>query len=110
MKLTCLPTPREGTPAASCEEMLTPEEKNARLNELITVQRKISLEKLTTRINRIETVIAEKVSKKSAGELAGRTSLYHPVVFTGDRADIGKEIQVEIIEVRGSTLVGKKVI
>ncbi len=102
-------SPREGTPAASLIEELSRDEKISRLNELIALQRKISLEKLKTRINRIELVIAEKQSRKSANELAGRTFLNHTVVFTGDSADIGKETRVEIIEVSGSTLVGKKV-
>lgn len=102
-------SPREGTPAASLNEELSRDEKISRLNELIALQRKISLEKLKTRINRIELAIAEKQSRKSANELAGRTFLNHPVVFTGDSADIGKETRVEIIEVSGSTLVGKKV-
>lgn len=102
-------SPREGTPAHAIEERLTRAEKIDRLNELIALQRKISLEKLESRINRIELVIAEKVSRKSANEVSGRTFLNHPVVFTGNSADIGKETRVEIIEVSGSTLVGKKI-
>ncbi|HOP30105.1 MAG TPA: tRNA (N6-isopentenyl adenosine(37)-C2)-methylthiotransferase MiaB [Spirochaetota bacterium] len=103
-------SPREGTPAFSIKEELTRSEKIERLNELITLQRKISLEKLKTRINRIETVIAEKLSRKSSDEVSGKTFLNHPVVFTGSRADIGKETRVEIIEVSGSTLIGKKIL
>ncbi len=102
-------SPREGTPACSIKEELTRAEKIERLNELITLQRKISLEKLMSRINRIEMVIAEKISRKSSAEVSGKTFLNHPVVFTGSKADIGKETRVEIIEVSGSTLIGKKI-
>jgi len=102
-------SPREGTPAYSLNEELTRSEKIDRLNELITTQRKISLEKLKARVNRIEKVIPEKVSKKSEDELSGKTFLNHPVVFNGLSTDIGKEIQVKIIEVSGSTLVGQKI-
>lgn len=102
-------SPRAGTPASSIKEELTKAEKIERLNELITLQRKISLEKLKSRINRIELVIAEKVSRKSDNEVSGKTFLNHPVVFTGNSTDIGKETRVEIIEVRGSTLIGKKI-
>jgi len=101
-------SPREGTPACSIKEELTRTAKIERLNKLITIQRKISLEKLKSRINRIELVIPEKLSRKSLAELSGKTFLNHPVVFTGSSTDIGKEIRVEIIEVSGSTLVGKK--
>lgn len=100
---------REGTPAHMMKEELTRAEKIERLNELIDLQRKISLEKLKSRINRIELVIAEKISKKSVHELSGRTILNHTVVFNGSSSDIGKENRVKIIEVSGSTLVGKKV-
>jgi tRNA-2-methylthio-N6-dimethylallyladenosine synthase len=102
-------SPRAGTPASSIKEELTKAEKIESLNELITLQRKISLEKLKSRINRIELVIAEKVSRKSDNEVSGKTFLNHPVVFTGNSTDIGKETRVEIIEVRGSTLIGKKI-
>lgn len=102
-------SPRQGTPAHSLTEELTRDKKIERLNELIALQRKISLEKLKSRINRIELVIAEKLSRKSENEVSGKTFLNHPVVFTGSSTDIGKENRVEIIEVSGSTLIGKKI-
>ncbi len=101
-------SPREGTPAFTLKEELTRAEKIERLNELIALQRKISLEKRESRINRIELVIAEKSSRRSTLEVSGKTFLNHTVVFNGSSADIGKETRVEIIEVNGSTLVGKK--
>jgi tRNA-2-methylthio-N6-dimethylallyladenosine synthase len=102
-------SPREGTPAFTIKEELTRTEKIERLNELIALQRKISLEKRESRINRIELVIAEKSSRRSADEVSGKTFLNHTVVFNGSSADIGKESRVEITDVKGSTLVGKKI-
>lgn len=102
-------SPRMGTPSYSLKETITEEEKASRLHELIYIQREISLEKLKKRINNRETVIAEKISKKSNSEVAGKTFLNHPVVFSGDINDIGRETFVEISEVRGSTLFGKKI-
>lgn len=102
-------SPRKGTPAYSIKEEITRVEKIDRLNELIALQRQISLEKRISRINRIELVIAEKLSRKSANEVSGKTFLNHTIVFNGSSADIGKESRVEIIEVKGSTLVGKKI-
>ncbi|MFA5518411.1 MAG: tRNA (N6-isopentenyl adenosine(37)-C2)-methylthiotransferase MiaB [Spirochaetota bacterium] len=103
-------SPRTGTPAAEIAEPLSREEKLERLKQLITLQRKISLEKLRLRIDKKETVIASKTSKKSNEELLGKTGLNHPVVFKGNVDDIGKEILVEIRGIKGSTLIGEKII
>ena len=102
-------SPRMGTPSYSMKETISEKEKAARLHELILIQREISLEKLKKRVNNRERVIAEKVSKKSGSEVAGKTFLNHPVVFSGDINDIGRETFVEISEVRGSTLFGRKI-
>jgi len=102
-------SPRMGTPSYSVKETISGKEKADRLHELISIQREISLEKLKKRVNNKETVIAEKVSKKSGSEVAGKTFLNHPVVFSGDINDIGRESVVEISEVRGSTLFGRKI-
>ncbi len=102
-------SPRMGTPSYSIKETISEKEKASRLHELIYTQREISLEKLKKRVNNKELVIAEKVSKKSGSEVAGKTFLNHPVVFSGDINDIGRETVVEISEVRGSTLFGRKI-
>ncbi len=102
-------SPREGRPSFTMEEELTRDQKIGRLNELISIQRKISLEKLKSRINKKEKAIADKISRRSDSEVSGKTHLDHPVVFEGDKEDIGRQIEIEITEVRGSTLVGRKV-
>ena len=102
-------SPREGTPAYLLKDSVAENEKQARLEELISVQRKISLEKLKRRLNKQERVIADKISKRSDLEVSGKTFLNHPVVFTGDNNDIGKESIIEVDEVRGSTLFGRKI-
>jgi len=102
-------SPRMGTPSYLLKETISEKEKASRLHELISIQREISLEKLSKRVNNKEKVIAEKVSKKSGSEVAGKSFLNHPVVFSGDINDIGRETIVEISEVRGSTLFGRKI-
>jgi len=102
-------SPRAGTPAYLLKETISEKEKASRLHELISVQREISLEKLKKRVNNREKVIADKISKKSDNEVAGKSFLNHPVVFSGDKNDIGRETIVEISEVRGSTLFGTKI-
>ena len=101
-------SPRSGTPASEMKELLNRDEKIDRLNQLITLQRKISLEKLRSRINKKEIVIGEKVSKRSDQEIMGKTRFMHPVVFKGELSDIGREIRIEIRDVKGSTLIGEK--
>jgi tRNA-2-methylthio-N6-dimethylallyladenosine synthase len=102
-------SPREGTPAYLLKESVDENEKQSRLAELISIQRKLSREKLKGRVNNQEKVIADKISKKSDLEVYGRTFLNHPVIFLGDKNDLGKEIIIEIDEVRGATLFGKKI-
>ncbi len=102
-------SPRSGTPAAAQKELLSKKEKIDRLNQLITLQRKISLEKLKLRIHKKETVIAEKISKRSSSEIMGKTDLAHPLVFKGDKNDIGRKIIIEVREIKGSTLIGEKI-
>jgi len=102
-------SPREGTPSADLRELLTREEKIARLNELISVQRAISREKLEARINRIEELIPERISRHSGNEIMGKTFLNHPAVFPGDNEDIGRYTRIKILGINGSTLQGMKI-
>jgi len=102
-------SPRSGTPAAQLEETLPQEEKITRLNTLINLQRNISVEKLEARVNTIEIMIPEKISKHSAGEVMGRTFLNHPAVIPGTEKDIGRAVKVQVTGVNGSTLLAHKI-
>lgn len=102
-------SPREGTPACSLNETLTREEKIARLERLIALQRSISRLKLNDRINRVEDTIIERFSKKSPGRVMGRTYLNHIVVTDGSKDDIGKKIRIKIDGVLGATLQGTRI-
>ena len=102
-------SPRSGTAAAEMSESITRSEKLARLGELIALQRGISVEKMSSRVNRTECAIIESISKKSPGEVLGKTFLNHPVVLPGLREDIGTLVQVRITGIRGGTLYGARV-
>lgn len=102
-------SPRSGTPAAALEDLLSQKEKVTRLNTLINLQRNISVEKLEARVNTIEIMIPEKISKRSAGEVMGRTFLNHPAVIPGTEKDIGKIVKVQVTGVNGSTLLAHKI-
>ena len=99
-------SPRSGTSAAAMKETCDTREKTERLNELIAVQRKISKDKLLARLNRVEEIIPERISRRGRDELMGRTSLNHPVVISGSQHDIGKPLKIRIDAVSGSTLRG----
>jgi tRNA-2-methylthio-N6-dimethylallyladenosine synthase len=101
-------SPRLGTKAASLEESLIREEKLARLNELIALQREISREKLRARIDRTERALVESISKKSASEVMGKTFLNHTVVLPGAEDDIGRLVSVKITGLKGATLYGAR--
>ena len=101
-------SPRLGTKAAALEESLTRDEKLARLNGLIALQREISREKLRARIDRTERALVESISKKSAREVMGRTFLNHTVVLPGAADDIGRLVSVKITGLKGATLHGAR--
>ncbi len=102
-------SPREGTAAHSLKETLSRDEKLARLNELIAVQREIAREKLAQRIDRKEKALVEAISKKSQKEVMGKTFLNHPVVLPGGSDDIGRMVQVKIIKIIGNTLYAERI-
>ncbi|HOS40569.1 MAG TPA: tRNA (N6-isopentenyl adenosine(37)-C2)-methylthiotransferase MiaB [Spirochaetota bacterium] len=102
-------SPREGTAAHALAESITREEKIARLNELIALQRAIGRTRLAVRAGATEVVIVERVSKKSDDEVMGKTALNHPVVLPGGAGDIGAVLRVRIEGVRGNTLYGERV-
>ena len=102
-------SPRSGTPACSLDDDVPHDEKINRLQDLISVQREIGRRRLEARVAMIEETIVERISKKSAGNVMGRTFLDHPVIIPGGENDIGKKLTVRIESVSGSSLVGCRV-
>jgi tRNA-2-methylthio-N6-dimethylallyladenosine synthase len=102
-------SPREGTSAFNLRESLTREEKIERLKTLIALQRDHSREKLKSRINHTEEIIVERISKKSADSVMGKTFLNHPVIIPGKLDDIGEKIKIRILGLRGTTLYGSRI-
>ena len=101
-------SPREGTAAYKLKETISRDMKLGRLNTLIELQKGISREKLLTRINANEEMIAERMSKRSGKEVMGKTFLNHPVITPGIPDDIGKIIKIKITELKGNTLYGTR--
>jgi len=98
---------RPGTPAAALDDPVPRElkqERLARLQALIDEQaRAIG----AAMIGRVEPVLVENPSKKSAAELTGRTANNRWVNFPGDRRLIGRVVDVVIVAALAHSLRGR---
>lgn len=83
--------------------------KNRRLQEIIAVQQDNSLKSNKRDLGKHFQVLVESVSKRSAGQLSGRTDENKVVVFDGQGAQIGDYIEVEIVDCTAATLIGKRI-
>jgi tRNA-2-methylthio-N6-dimethylallyladenosine synthase len=101
---------RPGTYAAKNLEDNIPEEvKSARLQDVIQLQNKLSLESNQKDIGKVFEVLIEGVSKKSKEELYGRTSQNKVVVFPRKEFEKGDLANVKIISASQATLKGVSV-
>jgi len=98
---------REGTPAARMPEtdFVSPEEAQARLEELIEVSRAIQAEINAAEVGRVEEVLIEKPGRRP-GQVLGRTRRNKFVVFDGDAERTGEYTRVELERTTGATFVG----
>ncbi|MEO1037526.1 MAG: tRNA (N6-isopentenyl adenosine(37)-C2)-methylthiotransferase MiaB [Pseudomonadota bacterium] len=98
---------RPGTPAASLPDDVSAESKKARLAELqsaITQQAAAISEAM---VGRVERVLVERVSKKSADELTGRTENMRWVNFKAPTSLIGQFVDVRITAALPNSLRGR---
>ena len=98
---------RPGTPAATMDDCLTPEEKKECFSRLLEVQDKISLEKNQALSGKEMLVLTEGYSKTDSSVLSGRTEGGKIVNFRGSEKLIGKFVKVKITEVRTWSLLGE---
>ncbi|OPY59274.1 MAG: (Dimethylallyl)adenosine tRNA methylthiotransferase MiaB [Pelotomaculum sp. PtaU1.Bin035] len=97
---------RPGTPAASLEGQVSEEVKKARIQELIKLQNKISLERNREEEGREQEVLVEGESKTGPGLLAGKNRGNKTVVFPGGKELIGRTVRVRITGSRLAHLTG----
>jgi tRNA-2-methylthio-N6-dimethylallyladenosine synthase len=93
---TFLYSKRSGTPAADMAEQVPQEIKKSRLQRLLEVQNRISLEINKKFEGTTVSVLAEGASKKDPGIMMGRTRTHKIVLWPGDDADVGKIADVKI--------------
>ena len=99
---------RPGTRAARKYKDDIPEETKARrLNEIISLQNRLSARSKKQDIGRIFEVLIEDRSKRSQAHLSGRTSQNKVVVFPGKGHSKGEYVNVQIERCTSATLLGK---
>jgi len=99
---------RPGTRAARKYSDDIPEEiKTRRLNEIISLQNKLSTRSKKQDVGRIFEVLIEGFSKRSQDHLSGRTSQNKVVVFPGNGRRKGEYVNVKIEGCTSATLLGK---
>lgn len=101
---------RPGTKAAEYHDQVPEEEKQARLEQLLELQKPISLRRNRAYVDRIVEVLVEKESKKSSYQWAGRTDSNKWVVFDKENARIKDFVDVHIDSSYGVALKGHLVV
>ena len=93
--------------ARKYEDDVPPEVKRRRLNEIIDLQRRISLERNQMDVGKLERVLVEGPSKRSDDQLAGRTDSNKMVVFDRGTHRKGDYVEVVISGCTSATLFGE---
>lgn len=96
---------REGTAAQGFPNQVPEEERLARLQKMIDLQREITLRKFSAQIGRTVEVYVESLSKKSDSQVSGKTRDYKIAVLSGNRSDIGTLKTAKVINATAGTLI-----
>lgn len=107
MAFTFIYSERSGTPAANFDGKVDDETKHRRLNELMNLQNKISLEKNLRLENTTVEVLVEGASKTDENIFTGRTRTNKTVLFPHESESVGDLINVKINQVQTWILKGK---
>jgi len=98
---------RPGTKAAEFEDHVVEPEKQDRLERVIKAQKEHTLQRNKSMVGRVEMVLVEKESKRSANQWAGRTDSNKWVIFNKENYHIRDFTPVKITEAKGISLHGK---
>ncbi len=99
---------RPGTLAArKYKDDISEEVKARRLEEVISLQNKLSLQSKQKELGKTLEVLVEGPSKKSGKENMGRTTQNKVVVFPADNSSTGDYVNVKIESCTSATLIGK---
>jgi tRNA-2-methylthio-N6-dimethylallyladenosine synthase len=91
-------SPRPGTPAAERTDQVPKKVRVERLNRLIEMQNRITVERNRWEVGNIAEVLAEGPAHKGPGLLEGKTRTNKHVVFPGDRRLVGTLAKIRLTE------------
>jgi len=99
-------SPRSGTKAHEYSDQLSEIDKQARLEEVIELQKKHTIIRNKDMIGNIERVLVEKNSKRSTNQWAGRTDSNKWVIFDKENENIKDFVDILITDAKGISLHG----
>ncbi|MDX9778143.1 MAG: tRNA (N6-isopentenyl adenosine(37)-C2)-methylthiotransferase MiaB [bacterium] len=100
-------SPRPHTRAWKLHDDVSEAEKASRLTELITLQKKHTLQRNRAMIGREVEVLVESGSKRRPEEMMGRTSCNKVLVFPREQYRRGDLIRRKVTQARGVTLISR---
>lgn len=99
---------RPGTKASkSLPDNVDEDNKGRRLQELIDLQTRWSLESNRRDIGKIFEVLVEGVSRKSPDEMFGRSSQNKVIVFPAQKIPVGSLVRIKVTDCTSATLKGE---
>jgi len=99
-------SPRPGTLAAELKESISREQKQERLERLLLLQRRITLEINRSFAGSVQSVLVEGLGKRS-GQISGRSDSGKTVNISGNPGLIGSIVEVRIVAAYQNSLVGE---
>ena len=100
-------SPRVGTKASEFEDQISEKVKQKRLEKVINLQKKHSIQRNQLLIGSIQDVLVEKQSKMSSKCWAGRTDSNKWVIFQKETVKVNDMVKVLITDSKGISLKGK---
>ena len=97
---------RPGTPAANLEDLVPMPEKKLRLKELQDEINRKAREISQSMVGTVQRVLVDRISRKDAAEVSGRTENNRVVNFPGESGWIGLFVDIKITEVFSNSLRG----
>ena len=100
-------SPRPGTKASEYDDPIPEEIKQQRLEQIIDLQKRHTLERNLDLVGTIQRVLIEKESKMSSHQWAGRTDSNKWVIFDKEDVQIKDMVSIQIKKAKGITLHGE---
>jgi tRNA-2-methylthio-N6-dimethylallyladenosine synthase len=100
-------SPRPGTPAFEMKDDVSYKIKGERFSELESIQKALQSKNLKRYIDSNVSVLAERVSSRSADDLTGHSSCHKIVNFAASDDMLGKIVNVKVTDIKSNSLFGE---